>query len=67
MEMELDLVLNGLMLNSSWKWQEPKVLEIKKTFLKVGLEVPSKEKKLDKRSLELGPKVSSEIKNLTSY
>lgn len=44
MEMELDLVLNGLILNSLWKWHEPKVLEIKKTILKVGLEVPSKEK-----------------------
>jgi hypothetical protein len=32
MEMELDLVLNGLILNSLWKRQEPKVLEIQKTY-----------------------------------
>jgi hypothetical protein len=44
MEMELDMVSNGLILNSMWKWQEPKVLDIQKIILKVGLEVPSKEK-----------------------
>jgi hypothetical protein len=64
MEMELDLVLNGLILNSLSKWQEPRVLEIQKTILKLGLEVPWKE---EKRSLELGPNVSFEIKNLASY
>jgi len=62
MKMNLDLVLIILVLNTLWKWLEPKVLEIQRINLKTKSKVPLKTKK----KLKLGLNVHFDIKSWTT-